>query len=64
MASNQDIKKPQRKADEDVPERLCKRGKQPFQKYKAYVVLQYLLKYHDEKIRRQSNGYMQMRRAI
>ena len=42
MASNQDIKKPQRKADEDLPERLCKRGKQPFQKYKAYVVLQYL----------------------
>lgn len=40
MASNQDIKKPQRKADEDLPERLCKRGKQPFQKYKAYVVLQ------------------------
>ena len=37
MASNQDIKKPQRKADEDLPERLCKRGKQPFQKYKAYV---------------------------
>lgn len=35
MASNQDIKKPQRKADEDLPERLCKRGKQPFQKYKA-----------------------------
>ena len=48
MASNQDIKKPQRKADEDLPERLCKRGKQPFQKYKAYVVLQYLLKYTDE----------------
>ena len=48
MASNQDIKKPQRKADEDLPERLCERGKRPFQKYKPYVVLQYLLKYTDE----------------
>ena len=48
MASNQDIKKPQRKVDEDLPERLCERGKRPFQKYKPYVVLQYLLKYTDE----------------
>lgn len=48
MASNQDIKKPQRKADEDLPERLCERGKKPLQKYKPYVVLQYLLKYTDE----------------
>ena len=48
MASNQDIKKPQRKVDEDLPERLCKRGKQPYQKFKPYVVLQYLLKYTDE----------------
>ena len=40
MASNQDIKKPQRKADEDLPERLCERGKKPLQKYKPYVVLQ------------------------
>ena len=48
MASNQDIKKPQRKVDEDLPESLCERGKRPFQKYKPYVVLQYLLKYTDE----------------
>ena len=48
MASNQDIKKPQRKVDEDLPERKCKRGKQPYQKFKPYVVLQYLLKYTDE----------------
>ena len=48
MASNQDIKKPQRRVDEDLPERLCERGKRPFQKYKPYVVLQYLLKYTDE----------------
>lgn len=48
MASNQDIKKPQRKADEDLPERLCERGKKPHQKFKPYIVLQYLLKYTDE----------------
>lgn len=35
MASNQDIKKPQRKADEDLPERLCKRGKQPLHPFSA-----------------------------
>lgn len=45
--SNKDIKKAQRKADENLPERNCDRGKRTDQKMKPYLVLQYLMRYTD-----------------
>lgn len=48
MASNLDTKKPQRKADEGLEDRRCRRGKQPHQKMKPYLVLQYLQRESDE----------------
>lgn len=48
MSSNQDIKKPQRKQDERLPERMCQRGKQNHQKMKPFIVFKFLLKYTDE----------------
>lgn len=48
MATNKDIKKVQRKADEGLEPRNNRHGKQPHQKMKPYIVLQYLLKYSDE----------------
>ena len=48
MASNQDLKKAQRKADELLPPRQCRRGRQQHQKMKPYLVLQYLQANTDE----------------
>ena len=48
MSTNQDYKKPQRKADEILKPRLNRHGKQPHQKLKPYIVLQYLLRETDE----------------
>ena len=48
MAPNETMKKVQRKADEDLAPRKTRHGKQPHQKMKPYIVLQYLLKYTDE----------------
>lgn len=45
--SNKDIKKAPRKADENLPERNCERGKRPDQKMKPYLVLQYLMRFTD-----------------
>ena len=46
--SKQDFKKAQRKADEGLEPRKNRHGKQPHQKMKPYLVMQYLLKYTDE----------------
>lgn len=48
MASNEDLKKAQRKADEHLPPRKCRRGRQQHQKMKPYLVLQYLQANTDE----------------
>lgn len=48
MASNQDLKKAQRKADKLLPPRQCRRGRQQHQKMKPYLVLQYLQANTDE----------------
>jgi hypothetical protein len=48
MSTNQDYKKPQRKADLNQKPRLNRHGRQPHQKLKPYIVFQYLLKYTDE----------------
>ena len=48
MSTNKDYKKPQRKVDEGLEPRLNRHGKQPHQKLKPYLVMQYLLKYSDE----------------
>ena len=47
MPSNEDIKKVYRDSEKNLPSRKCHRGKQPNQKLKPYIVLQYLLKYTD-----------------
>ena len=48
MATNKELKKTQRKADEGLEPRLNRHGKQPHQKLKPYLVLQYLMKRTDE----------------
>ena len=46
--SNNDIKKTERKADEGLEQRFARRGKQPHQKMKPYLVYDYLLRQTDE----------------
>ena len=46
--TNKDIKKTERKADEGLEQRLARRGKQPHQKMKPYLVYDYLLRQTDE----------------
>lgn len=48
MSTNQEYKKPQRKADEKLTPRLNRHGRQPHQKLKPYIILQYLLRKTDE----------------
>lgn len=48
MATNDDFKKVDRKADEGLPPRKARRGSQPHQKMKPYLVYDYLLRETDE----------------